>query len=91
MRIALGAGRSDIVGLILRQCLTLSGAGLLCGLVLAAVLSRLLGSLLFGVPPLDVVAFGGAVILFLAVGLAAGLAPASRAIRVDPVVALRWD
>jgi predicted permease len=91
VRMALGAQRSDVVRLVLRQGMTLAGVGLAIGLGLAAALGRLLGSLLFGVPGTDPVAFGGATALLLAIGLLACLVPARRATRASPVEALRCE
>lgn len=91
IRMALGAQRASVVGMVLRQGLGLTVIGLVIGMTAAAVLSRLLGSLLFGVPPGDPLAFGGAVGLFLGVGLLACLVPARRASRVHPMEALRYE
>ena len=61
------------------------------GLLLAAAGSRLLTRLLFGVPPLDPVTFGGATVLFAVIGLAACYVPARRATRIDATEALRHE
>jgi putative ABC transport system permease protein len=89
IRLALGAQRGDVVGLILRQGMVLVVMGSAIGLMLAAAGSRLLTRLLFGVPALDPVTFGGAAALFTIIGLAACYVPARRATGIDPVVALR--
>jgi len=91
VRMALGAQRGNVVGMVLRQGLGLTAIGLAIGMTLAGVLSRLLGSLLFGVPPGDPMSFGGAVALFLGVGLLACLVPAYRASRIHPMEALRYE
>jgi predicted permease len=91
VRSALGAGQGSIVGLVLRQGLLVTVAGLALGIAGAAALTRLLGSLLFGVTPLDAVAFGSAPLLLLAVALVACLAPARRAAAVHPTEALRGE
>jgi predicted permease len=89
IRMALGADRSSVKALILKQGFTLAGIGIATGLALSAIGSRLLESLLFGIPPLDPVTFAGAAALFAGVTLAASYFPARRATNVDPMVALR--
>jgi putative ABC transport system permease protein len=91
IRVAMGAQRADIIGMVLRHGLWLVAIGSAIGLALAAATSRLLTRLLFGVPPIDPVTFAGAAALFAAVGLTACYLPAYRAARVDPVVALRQE
>ncbi len=91
VRGALGAGQGDLVRLVLRQGLTVTVAGLVLGLVGAAALTRLLSGLLFGITPLDGVAFGTAPVLLLAVALLACLLPARRAAAVHPTEALRSE
>ncbi len=77
--------------LVLGQGMMLVGGGALIGLALAAVGSRLLGALLFGLPPIDPVTFGGAALLFLLVGLAACYVPTRRAVAIDATEALRYE
>jgi putative ABC transport system permease protein len=91
IRMALGAQRGSVVRMVLWQgmMLTLSGAAI--GLSLAAAVSRLLGSLLFGVGGTDPIAFAGAAALFCAIGLAACYAPARRATEIDAMTALRYE
>jgi len=91
VRTALGAQRSDVLALFLRRGLivVLLGAG--AGVGLAAGVTRLLGNLLYGVQALDPLTFLGAAVLFALVGLLACFLPASRAMRVDPAVALRCE
>lgn len=91
VRSALGARPAAIVALVLRQGLTVTAAGLALGLAGSAALTRLLESLLFGVTPLDAVAFAAAPLLLLAVALFACLVPARRAASVDPTEALRAE
>jgi predicted permease len=91
IRLALGAQRADVLGMILRQGMALVVIGSAIGLMLAAAGSRLLTRLLFGVPPLDPVTFGGATLLFVIIGLAACYVPARRATRIDAMEALRYE
>ena len=91
IRLALGAQRHDVVSMVLREGLTLVVVGSAVGLVLAAGGSRLLVRMLFGVPPLDPVSFGGAAALFGAVGLIACYMPVRRAVRINAVEALRYE
>jgi ABC-type antimicrobial peptide transport system permease subunit len=91
IRIAMGAHRSDVLGMVLRQGMSLVVVGSTIGLTLAAAASRLFARMLVGLPPLDAVACGGAVMLFAAIGLAACYIPARRATQVDAMQALRYD
>lgn len=91
LRIALGARSGSVLALVLGRVLALSLAGSILGLAAAALLTRPLGSLLYGVGVADPLTFGGVAALLLAVALAAGYLPARRATRVDPMVALRSD
>lgn len=97
IRIALGASQIDILKLIVRQGMLLVGLGLAAGLLLALVLMRVMESavveaeLLFGVSTTDSLTFAGVTILLALVALLACYLPARRAMRVDPVVALRYE
>jgi len=91
IRLAMGAQRADIVGMVLRQGLSLAAIGSAIGLAIAAGASQLLAVFLFGVPPMDPLAFGGAAVLFAAVALAACYVPVRRATKVDPLIALRCE
>jgi predicted permease len=91
VRVALGARPSAVVRMVLRQGMGLALWGAAIGLALAAAVSRLLGSLLFGVAPVDPLAFGGSALLFVLIGLVACFVPARRAARVDAMQALRHD
>jgi len=91
VRLALGASRGTILGMVLRTGLRLVGAGVLIGAVAAFAVTRLIASFLFGVAPTDVVAFGGAALLLGGAALAASWLPARRAAGVDPMVALRAE
>jgi putative ABC transport system permease protein len=89
VRVALGAPRGSVMGLVLRQSLGLVAAGLAVGLVMAALAARGLGALLFGISPQDPASFAGAAAVIGLVALLAAWLPARRALAVDPVVALR--
>lgn len=91
IRMALGAGRSQVLRLVLRQGLKQMAVGLAVGLAMAAGLSSVVGFLLFGVDPRDPLVFAGVVLLSLGVGMAASLVPARRATGVDPMTALRSE
>jgi ABC-type antimicrobial peptide transport system permease subunit len=78
-----------VLGLILKEGLLLAGIGVVAGLASALVLTRLMRNLLFGISPTDPVTFVGVAMLLVAVGVAGCLVPAQRAMRVDPLVALR--
>jgi predicted permease len=91
VRIALGAGRGLILGLVLSRGLRLGGAGIASGAAAAWATTRLLRGLLFGVAPGDPLAFSAAVVVLTAVAVLASLLPAWRATRVDPVSVLRSE
>lgn len=91
VRIALGAGRSSVVAMVLRESLRVIAAGVVLGVTAAFGLTRLLESLLFEVRPTDPITFASVVVLLLGVGLAAAFFPAQRAARVDPMTALRCE
>jgi predicted permease len=89
VRMALGAERSRILGMVLRHGLELTGAGIVIGLAGALLLTRVMASLLFGVSATDVATFTAVPLLLLATAAIACYVPARRATRVDPVTALR--
>ena len=89
IRLALGAKRKNILQMVLRQGLRLAIAGAAIGLIGAIILSRFLVTLLYGVPPTDVLTFVAVGLLFIGVALVACYLPALRATKVDPIVALR--
>jgi len=91
LRISLGAVRSDILGLVLRQGLTLVGIGILIGLAGSFAVSRFLSTLLFRVGTTDAITFAGVSLLLFAFAILACYLPALRATKVDPVEALRFE
>ena len=91
IRLALGAQRADILKMVLRQGLSLAIAGAAVGLLGALIVARLMAGLLYGVRPTDPLTFGGVAILLISVALLACYIPARRAMRVDPMVALRYE
>jgi predicted permease len=89
VRVAIGATPRAVVTMVVRQAMIWTVTGMAIGVALAAVVARLLGSMLYGISPMDPVTFGGVIVIL---GLVAGLAaviPALRASRLDPLVALR--
>lgn len=91
VRVALGAQRSHVLGLVLRQGVVLAAVGVLVGSLAAFGATRLIANLLYGVPPTDIVAFGGAAIALGLAAVAASWIPARRAAGVDPIIALRSE
>jgi predicted permease len=91
IRLALGASRREVLTMILRQGLWLAMAGAALGLVGALIVSHLMAGLLFGVRPADPLTFVGVTLLLTGVALAACYIPARRAMRVDPMIALRYE
>jgi ABC-type antimicrobial peptide transport system permease subunit len=88
---ALGAQRTDMLRMVLRQSLTVVGIGVVIGLVGSFGATRLLASLLYGVGANDVLTYAGVVFLLGTAALLASYIPARRAMRVDPMVALRYE
>jgi putative ABC transport system permease protein len=88
---AIGAGRSDILKLILGQSLKPVVAGLFVGMVLAILLARAMAKLLLGLAATDPLTYAVVTILLATVALLASYIPARRAMRVDPIVALRYE
>lgn len=88
---ALGARPGNIIGLVVRQGMQLTGIGIVVGLVGAAALTRFMTSLLFGVRTTDALTFATVPALLAAVAFSATVIPAWRATRVDPMVALRHE
>jgi putative ABC transport system permease protein len=91
IRMALGAGRGNVMGLVLKQGLTLVAAGVVLGLGAAFGITRMLASLLFGVSAIDPITFAGTSAVLLLVALLASYIPARRATKVDPIIALRYE
>jgi predicted permease len=91
IRMALGAAPKAVLKLVLRRGIVLSGIGVAIGLVGARAMASLLSGALYGVAPTDLRTFGLAAAVLSAVALAACLVPARRAMRVDPIAALRGD
>jgi putative ABC transport system permease protein len=91
IRISLGANPRDIFDMVIRQGLGLALAGVVAGILGALALTRLLGSLLFGVRAIDPLVFGAAAVILVISALIACYMPARRATRVDPVVVLRLE
>ncbi len=91
IRVALGARVGGVLRLVLAENIASIVIGLIIGIGLSVALTRMVSSFLFGVSAVDTVAFGAASAILLLVGTAAALIPASRATRVDPVIALRSE
>jgi putative ABC transport system permease protein len=91
VRVALGAQREDILGLVVRDGMRLAFLGVAIGLGASLALARFLESLLFGVQPLDPLTIGGVALVLMCVAFVACWVPARRATRVDPLVALRYE
>jgi ABC-type antimicrobial peptide transport system permease subunit len=91
IRTALGAQRREIFRLVLRQGLTLTIFGAIVGITAAIGVTRYLGSLLYGVAATDPLTFVTIAFTLVAVALLAGYIPSRRAMRVDPMVALRYE
>jgi predicted permease len=91
IRMALGARRSEVLGLVLKQSAALTAIGITLGLAGAMLTTRYLQSLLFGLTPLDTETFAAAAGLFTAVATLAAYVPARRATKVDPLIALRAE
>jgi putative ABC transport system permease protein len=89
VRLALGAQRSEVLGLVLRQGGKMVGIGLLVGTIGAVCLARFMSGLVFGIGPRDPLTLIGVCLTLAAVGMIASLGPARRATSVDPVIALR--
>jgi predicted permease len=91
IRMALGAQRGDVLRLILQNGMAMVIAGVVAGLGLSVIFTRSINSLLYGIGSFDVASFFAAAAVLIAVALVACWVPARRAMRVDPVVALRYE
>ena len=91
VRIALGAARREVLSMILRETLGLTSIGIALGLAFALATSQLIANMLYGVPAQDPVTLVAVSVVLTAVAAVAGWIPARRAMRVDPMVALRYE
>jgi putative ABC transport system permease protein len=91
VRMALGALKGDVLKLVLSQGLRLVGVGLIIGIVGSLLATRLMGTLLFGVTPTDLVSYVAMSLVLCLIALLACFIPAQRAMKVDPTVALRYE
>jgi predicted permease len=91
VRMALGAARGEVIGLVVRDVLGMAGVGIAIGLPLAVALGQALRSQLFGLTPTDPLTLAVATLLLLVVTALAGYVPARRATRLDPALALRHE
>jgi predicted permease len=91
IRVALGATRRDVLGMVLGRSFGMTGIGLLVGILGAVALTRVLSSLLYEVRPIDPLTFAAVSLLLGTVSLIASYVPAWRAARVDPMIALRYE
>jgi ABC-type antimicrobial peptide transport system permease subunit len=91
IRMAIGASQAQVLGMIGRRALMLIGTGTAIGLGLALMVARLLGQILYGVEPTDPVTYAAVFLMILAIAAVACCIPAMRAIRINPVSALRQE
>ncbi len=91
VRMALGARRRSVVEMVVRQGMVLTAAGIVCGTLGAALLTKLLGNFLYGVSPRDLLTFAAIPIVFLFVAAIACFVPARQATSIDPLTALRQE
>ena len=91
IRMSLGAQRSNVMGMVVRQGAWLALVGIAVGIGLALLVTRGLAFFLFGVSPFDPMTFGAVTVILFLAGVLATFFPARRATRVDPVVALRVE
>src|SRR5262249_41245636 len=91
IRMALGAQRTDVLGLVMKESMVLVGIGVTIGLVVAVFASSLMRSFVFGLAPTDPLIITFAVAILVGVAAAAGFLPARKASRVDPLEALHYE
>jgi ABC-type antimicrobial peptide transport system permease subunit len=91
IRMAVGAARANVLGMVIREVALVIAAGLVVGLPSGLALARLVRSQLYGVSPMDATSAAVAAAVVTAIALIAGFLPARRATRIDPVRALRWE
>ncbi len=91
VRMALGAQKIDVHWMVLARGLRLTAVGIIIGLLLSAIATRFLRSFLYGVSPLDPIAFAGAALVWLLIAMLASYIPAQRAAHVDPAISLRYE
>ncbi len=91
VRVVLGAGRRDVLGMVVGQGIKLAACGVVIGLCASFGLTRLVGSQLYGIKAAGPIAVAGAALALAAVTVLACFLPARRAMKVDPMVALRYE
>lgn len=91
IRMALGAARESVLGMVMKEVSGLAGLGILLGLPMALALSRLVESQLYGLTPHDPATLVGATGVMALVAAVAGFVPARRAAGIDPITALRYE
>ncbi len=91
LRMVLGAQTGDVLGLVMKQGVGMIAIGVVCGLVLALLFTRLMASFLFGIAPTDLATFASVTAILFGVALMACYVPAKRATRVDPIQTLRYE
>jgi ABC-type antimicrobial peptide transport system permease subunit len=91
IRMALGADRRHVRGLVVREIAVMLVLGVAVGLAAAAGAGRLVESVLYGMKPWDPFVYGAATVVLAAVAMVAAYVPARRATRVEPVIALRYE
>jgi predicted permease len=91
IRMALGASCEEILGMVLRDTFVLLAVGIAAGIVMALEVSRVVSALLYGLKPTDGATLAVAALLMMVAGAVAGYIPARRAMKVDPMVALRYE
>jgi putative ABC transport system permease protein len=91
VRMALGAGRSEILRMVIRRAALLTSLGLACGIAAALALTRVMARMVFGVKPADALTFAAVAVVLAAVSVMASYFPARRAANLDPLTALRYE